>query len=445
MGLFGTDGVRGPTGVGALSAAGVLRLAAAFTDALGEGTQTVAVARDTRASGPLIAAAVAAGVASRGGHVVDLGVLPTPGLSWYIAQQPQITAGVMITASHNAWQDNGVKLFGADGRKISDGIQADCAARYVTGCGDDAPDPGALRSAAADARTSYLEDLVASVPTGSLVGKRIVADSASGAGEGLIEELLRDLGADVISLAPPSDGRNINRDVGAVHPGRLAKRVLQEAAWAGLALDGDADRLMLVDEAGAVHDGDAILGLLAEQEHKRRGGLPAGLVVGTVMSNGGLEIWLRDLGLELVRTPVGDRHVAAALVARGAVLGGEASGHVLTPEACPTGDGLRVGVRILAGAAATGQALSALLGRIPRFPVAHRKVGAGSKPPLDSLPTFQATLAEADAALSPEGGRRLVRYSGTEAILRVLVEGPRTDLVEAWADRIAASAAAALS
>jgi phosphoglucosamine mutase len=273
----------------------------------------------------------------------------------------------------------------------------------------------------------------------------VVADTASGAGEGLLEELLAALGAEVVVHAPPSDGRNINLRVGAVHPEALGERVLAEGAWAGVALDGDGDRIMLVDELGAVHDGDAILGLLAEQEHlSRSGGLPGGLVVGTVNSNGGLEVWLRDLGLRFLRTPVGDRHIAAALRARGAVLGGESSGHILTPEECPTGDALRVAVRILSGAAEAGADLSALLGRIPRFPVATRKVAVAAKPPLETLGSFQRLLEQADAALSAQGGRRLVRYSGTEPVLRVLVEGPTSDLVETWADRIAAEAAAAL-
>ncbi len=446
MGMFGTDGVRGRAGIGPLSAAGALRLAAAFTDALGEGPHTVAVARDTRASGPLIASAVAAGVASRGGNVLDLGVLPTPGLSWFVAHRPDITAGLMITASHNPWHDNGVKLFGADGGKVDDAVQADCAARYEAAAGDDAGDPGSIGTAAEEARAAYLADLVASAPADALAGRAIVADSASGAGEGLLEQLLEALGARVVSFAPPSDGRNINRGVGAVHPEALAARVTAEGAWAGVALDGDGDRIMLVDEAGAVHDGDAILGLLAEQEHRSRpGGLPAGIVVGSVMSNGGLAVWLTQLGLGLIRAPVGDRHIAAAMKERGAVLGGETSGHVLTPEECPTGDGLRVAVRILAGAAATGSSLSSLLGRIPRFPVANRKVAAGDKPPLETLASFQSTLAEADEALGAVGGRRLVRYSGTEPVLRILVEGPRRELVDSWADRLAASAQEALA
>jgi phosphoglucosamine mutase len=445
MGLFGTDGVRGPAGVGPLSAQGALHLAAAFVDALGPGPHRVAVARDTRASGPLLAAAVAAGIACRGADVVDLGVLPTPGLSWFVAQQQDLTAGLMITASHNPWHDNGIKGFSGDGHKVDDAVQAATEAGYHRDLGDDHPEPGSISSVGREARTAYLQELIASVPTGALKGRTIVADTASGAGEGLLEELLAAHGAEVVSFAPPSDGRNINRGIGAVHPVAAAARVVEVGAWAGIVLDGDADRIMLVDEAGTVHDGDALLGLLAEQEHARRPeGLPGGLVVGTVTSNGGLEVWLRDLGLGFVRTAVGDRNIAAGMREHGAVLGGESSGHVLTPEACPTGDGLRVGVRILAGAAAAGQSLSALLGRIPRFPVANRKVHAGSKPPLESLEAFQTTLMEADAALGPAGGRRLVRYSGTEPVLRILVEGPRDDLVELWADRIAASAASSL-
>lgn len=441
--IFGTDGIRGQAGEGALSSLESLRLGAAFTECLGVADPQILVARDSRESGELLAGSVGAGIRAAGGAVVDLGVLPTPALALLLESLEGCAAGVMVTASHNPWQDNGLKFFWGDGSKLSDDAQRRCEQLYleardantVTGAGRPA---GALEDRAAWALSTYSASLVAGART-SFEGRKVVVDHASGAAALLLPEVLRSLGAEVVEAAPPPDGRNINRGTGAVHPENAAGQVRQVGAWAGIVVDGDADRIVLIDELGTIHDGDAILGALAsalQQEQALRGGA----VVGTVTTGAGLQVFLGDLGLKLIRTPVGDRHVAAAMDREGCNLGGESSGHVLTPDLCPSGDGSRVAIEVLGRAIEAGLAPSELLGVVPRFPVAHRKVPAGARPALESLEPLQQILVEAARELSSCGGRHLLRYSGTEPVLRIQVEGERSDLVEAWADRLAQAA-----
>lgn len=441
MSLFGTDGVRGPAGTGLLAPVPATRLAFAFGRAAGG---DIAVARDTRQSGPMLHGAVVAGLTTAGCTVHDLGVLPTPALAWYLAQQGTLAGGLMITASHNAWPDNGLKFFAADGTKISDAAQAACEASYAAIVAGEAQVeglPAAVVDVHFDARRGYLESLAGGR---ELQGRSVVVDHASGAGWQVLGAALKASGALTLPLAPAPDGTNINEGTGAVHPEAAAERVVAAGAWAGVVLDGDADRIAIVDERGTVHDGDAIVGFLATT-WKEAGTLAGDVVVGTITSNGGLEIYLRERGLRLERTPVGDRHVAQAMERLGANLGGESSGHVLTPDRCPSGDGTRVALMVLREAARQDRPLSELLGAVPRFPSSKRKVAAAHKPPLDGLADLQAAIAEADVALEPSGGRTLLRYSGTEPVLRVQVEGPDGDLVEAWADRLAAAAAAAIA
>lgn len=440
MSLFGTDGVRGLAGEGPLSADGALRLAACFLEALGD-VERVAIARDTRRSGDLLAAAVTAGLTSAGAEVFDLGVLPTPALSWFLAHRPEIGGGIMITASHNAWHDNGLKFFGAGGTKIADSVQDATAAAWRDGRGHHEGAPGARWDVGAEAERGYLASLLADVEgdDGSLPldGWTIVADTASGAACAVLPEALEAAGATVISIAPEPDGVNINDGLGAVHPEVMAAAVVEHGAHAGVAVDGDGDRIMLADEAGTVHDGDAILGFLAAQM-QADGSLQGDVVVGTKTSNSGLGQYLSGLGLELARSDVGDRHVAALMKARGGNLGGETSGHVLTPDLCPSGDATRVALDVLRRAAATGEPLSALLGAVPRYPVARASVRVGARPPIAELPALVALMAEADTALAPVGGRTLLRYSGTEPVLRVQVEAPDAATADGWRDRLAA-------
>ncbi|MCO4768788.1 MAG: phosphoglucosamine mutase [Deltaproteobacteria bacterium] len=438
MSLFGTDGVRGKAGVGPLSPEGALALATAFgvtvRSMLGDGA--VAIARDTRESGPMLASVVAAGLTSAGCDVIDLGVVPTPALSWWMARTDGLLGGVMITASHNPWFDNGLKLFAADGSKTPDAVQRAAEARL--GEVRETDRFGAVKGA--KVLPDYLESLAGAFAGGGrLDGRLVVADSAAGAAFEALPLSLSAAGAEVRRSSPPPTGRNINDGCGAVHPEELAAAVVKHGAWAGVSVDGDGDRVTLVDERGVVHDGDPILGFLADGL-LRAGQLAGDVVVGTVTTNSGLERYLADRGVSLLRSAVGDRNVAALMETSGAVIGGESSGHVLTPHLCPTGDGIRVALEVLRQARLADEPLSALLGAIPRDPSSKRSVRVGARPALDSLPPLVALLEEADAALHAGGARRLLRYSGTEPVLRIQVEGPARGLVDTWADRIEACA-----
>ena len=434
MSLFGTDGVRGPAGQGPLSAEGALRLAGCFALALGR-PAAVAIARDTRRSGDMLAAAVTAGLTGAGVDVVDLGVLPTPGLSWYLSRHDDIGGGLMITASHNPWHDNGLKLFAAGGGKISDAAQDATASAWQAGEGAASGAPGVLRDASDAALAAYLADLIASCAGRPLEGQTLVADTASGAAWRVLPEALEAAGAKVIRLAPAPNGTNINAGLGAVHPEAAGAAVLRHGADGGVAVDGDGDRIMVIDATGAVHDGDAILGFLAVQA-QADGTLRGGAVVGTKTTNSGLGQYLADRGVALLRSDVGDRNVAALMAERGANLGGETSGHVLTPDLCPTGDGTRVALEVLRRAA--GASLAERLGAVPRYPVGKATVRVGSRPPLESLPRLVELTAQATAALDAVGGRTLLRYSGTEPVLRIQVEAPDAASAQSWAERLEA-------
>jgi phosphoglucosamine mutase len=434
MSIFGTDGVRGRAGDGVLTPEGARQIGLAFARVLPGASPRVALARDTRESGHWLRDALVAGLTAQGADVEDLGVLPTPALSSWLAERAEADAGVMVTASHNPWQDNGIKLLGPDGRKASDALQDACEQALAEGAPAVAAE-GVVVDLSAEALAWYRASLVAG-REGSLTGRLLVADDAAGAAWQVLTPVLEACGATVIPFAPEPDGRNINDGIGAVHPGKAGELAAARGAWGGVVVDGDADRVQLVDEQGTVHDGDAILGFLAERM-TAEGALAGGAVVGTVTTNGGLERFLAERGIGLVRTPVGDRHVAEAMATRGCNLGGEYSGHILMPHLCPTGDGVRVALLVLARAAAEAEPLSVLLGAVPKYPSGYRKVpDGGNRPAVDAIlvdPAIAPVLAEVEGA----GGRTLLRYSGTEPILRVQVEGQDADLVEAWADRLA--------
>jgi phosphoglucosamine mutase len=448
MSMFGTDGVRGPVGQGLLRVEECFRFAAVAAELWrAEGIGRVAIARDTRRSGGMLASALITGLTRGGIAVEDLGVLPTPALSWWIARSPEVGVGFMVTASHNPWADNGIKLFGADGAKLSDTAQERLEAAYErAAAGRIVPEaaalPGGLDDVGTKARFQWLDDIV---PAGEpLRGRSIAADAAMGAAWSCLEEALARAGASVLSPTGVPDGMNINEGCGAVHPEALAAIVRETGAWAGVALDGDGDRVVLVDDRGAVHDGDAILGFLAGCWAKE-GRLRGGSVAGTVATNGGLEAHLSALGLGLVRAAVGDRNVASEMGARGLNLGGESSGHILTPDLCPTGDGARVALLCLAAIAAAGTTPSSALGAVPRFHVAHRKVQVTARPDLASVTSLVSVVDAAEAELAVCGGRTLLRYSGTEPVLRIQVEGADAAMVESAADRIASTARTVLA
>lgn len=396
MSLFGTDGIRGQWPAEPLSPAVVSALGRALREQVGDAP--VAIARDTRESGAAVCRALLDGL---GGEVIDLGVLPTAGLS--VALSDGIAAaGVMVTASHNPWRDNGVKVMGADGRKRSDEAESALSDRIRT-LGQVPPRPVQRRDEPGFER--YIRHVLARLPKDfSLSGQRIALDAAHGAAWQTAPRVLRELGAEPVVLGCAPDGRNINEGVGALHPEALVRVVREQGCAAGIALDGDADRCVLVDEVGEVVDGDGLLLLLAR---------PPG-VVGTVMCNAALERALRARGLGLERAAVGDRFVAEGMQALGWPVGGEPSGHVLFDDGLPTGDGLLTGLRALAGGP-----LRAQLGGWRPDPQVLVNVAVSRRVPLDTVPELTAAQAR---VLAEGASRVLLRYSGTEARLRVMVE-----------------------
>lgn len=410
---FGTDGVRGPAGVFPLDAAGAFCMGRGVGAWAGPGRR-VLLARDTRESGPALEDALVEGICAAGADAVRCGVMPTGALSAAVPAAGA-AAGVMITASHNPWADNGVKVLGPDGRK-----PADLGA--LEALFGEAPAPGGGAEWAEAAPAAAWE---AALPAVDLRGLSILLDAASGAAHPHARRLLEARGARVVQLDPEPTGRNINAGTGAVHP-PTAAAVRAAGCDLGLALDGDADRLILIDAEHGVLDGDDLLFLLG------RGG--TGPVVGTVMSNGGLEV---ALGGRLHRAPVGDAHVAAAMAATGATVGAEPSGHVLFADGLPTGDGLYAALRVFAAVAgADGRPVLPLpVGGWERWPAAQRSVRHAG-------PRFDPESLAAVGAARAAGLRLVVRWSGTEPLLRVLVEGPASAGPDGWAARIAAEAEA---
>ena len=406
---FGTDGIRGPAGSFPIDAA----TARVLGLVLGRQVGRVLMARDSRSSGPELVAALVAGVREAGGQAIPLGVLPTPALS-ALLQRGWADRAVMVTASHNPPADNGLKVLGPDGRKLGDDaqqlLQDALNQELQIGTAPAFTSTDALAEPRHDeARQQYLAILRQLLPPGRwLDGCTVVLDASYGAGAHTGPAILEALGAVVIPMACQIDGQRINVGCGAVHPQALASMVREHDAQVGVGLDGDADRGVLVAASGQVLDGDALLYLLAS----------APAVVGTVMSGGGLEQALAARGIELVRTPVGDRHVDAAVHARQLAVGAETSGHVSLADGLPTADGMLSCLRVLAG----GVDLDARLEGYRAWPRVQQGVAVTHRPPLDSLPELVAACQQVEADLGP-GGRTLLRYSGTEALLRVLVEG----------------------
>lgn len=438
QGFFGTDGVRGPANTAPMDAETMLRLAgAAAAVMLAERTNPrVLIARDTRISGEMIEAALTAGFLAAGVDVLSAGEVPTPAVS-ALVRGGAADLGVMISASHNPFADNGVKLFGADGRKIDDAHEA-AIATHVLG---DAPLPRAApgrigrRRAVADAGERYLTGLRAAVGPLDLSGLRIVVDAAHGAAHRLGPMIFQALGAEVVAIGCAPDGVNINDGFGATAPHALGAAVRAHGADLGVALDGDADRLILCDEAGAVLDGDQILGAVGRR-WAQEGRLRGRAVVATVMSNGGLEAFLDACGVRLIRTPVGDRHVSRAMLEGDCNLGGEQSGHVIMSDFAATGDGLLAALQFLAVLRADGRPASAA-GRV-FTPWPQRLVNVRFPAGADPLahPGMAAAREAAEAALRPRG-RVLIRKSGTEPLIRVMTEGEDEAMVHAQADALA--------
>jgi phosphoglucosamine mutase len=442
--LFGTDGIRAVAGEYPLDAATIYATGLALGHSLRYAATEprVILGRDTRESGPWIAAMLAAGLHKTGVRVESAGVIPTPAVA-YLAHTHGFQAGVVISASHNPWQDNGIKLFGADGFKLADSVELAMEeeilhhAAKIERQGSDAPDPATLPAVEDNPafQADYIQFLIDCVPGLTLAGLRIVADCANGAAAAIAPELFQRLGGQVALLNVAPDGRNINLNCGALHPVFVASEVVKRGAELGLTFDGDADRCMLAGAKNNVINGDAIL-LVAARDLKARGRLTGDLVVATTMSNMGLEAALKRSGLKMLRAPVGDRYVLEQMQQHNAALGGEQSGHILLPHLATTGDGLLTALVVLDLIARSGKTIDELTADLKVFPQVIVNVKVRERKPLESIPTVAAAIRAAEEALK-DTGRVVIRYSGTEPLARVMIEAESEAAMRLHADAIA--------
>lgn len=437
--LFGTDGVRGLAN-GLLTAELALQLAQAAAVVLGhrqveEGRRpTAVIARDPRASGEFIGAAVEAGLASAGVDVFNAGVLPTPAAAYLVADL-KADFGVMISASHNPAPDNGIKFFARGGHKlpdeVEDAIEAEMALPRMRPTGADV---GRIQRFS-DAEDRYVVHLLQSLPA-RLDGLKVVLDCANGAASGCSPQVFKDAGADIVVIGAEPDGLNINDGVGSTHLSKLQAAVVEHGANLGIAHDGDADRCLAVDENGTVVDGDQIMTILA-LALKSAGKLKDDVLVATVMSNLGMKIALREAGIRIEETAVGDRYVLENMRANGYSLGGEQSGHVIFLDYATTGDGVLTGLQLAAQLAKTGKPLSALAAQMNRLPQVLINVRDVDKAAVESHEGLQQAVAAAGQALG-ETGRVLLRPSGTEPVVRVMVEAGDMETAQSTAEQLAA-------
>ncbi len=435
---FGTDGVRGVANA-QLSPEVVLALGRAAARVLG-GTRFL-VGRDTRRSGPLLFAALSAGLTAEGADVVDLGVLPTPGLAYESATSG--LPGAMISASHNPYADNGVKFFSNEGRKLSDAVESSIEAEYrrllgLTAAEHSGSAPtGASVGTITDgeqARRNYAEAMIASLEGRTLDGLTVVLDCAHGAASVVAPEVVRALGAHVVVLHNQPDGLNINDHCGSTYPQLLQAAVTAHGAHLGLAFDGDADRCLAVDADGQMVDGDQIMAMCAV-DLRQRGALAHNTVVVTVMTNLGFKLAMADAGIAVVQTNVGDRYVLEALEQGGFSLGGEQSGHVIFTARATTGDGLLSGLAVMDLMCRSGRTLADLASVMSRLPQVLRNVGGVKRSRLDGARRLWREVELVEAELAGHG-RVLLRPSGTEDLVRVMVEAPTAEVAEAATDRL---------
>jgi phosphoglucosamine mutase len=451
--LFGTDGIRGAPGKFPLDARTLYALGRVLAAKLAAERQSPAVliGMDTRESSERLAGWIAGGVTRAGSRAISAGVLPTPGVA-HLVRANRFAAGIVISASHNPYTDNGVKLIASSGMKFPDAFEAEVeqdiggerVSELEAFSGRLSPlpksraqsrDPGLEQADAPALRAQYLAHLRGrAIPGTRLAGMRIVIDCANGAASGVAPELFRSLGMEVVAIHDQPDGRNINAGCGSLHPESLREAVRARGAVLGAALDGDADRVIFVSASGRIVDGDGIL--LAMARHgKAHGWLKGGTVVGTVMANLGLERALAAEGLSLARVPVGDRYVLEEMLRLGANLGGEQSGHIIFLDEATTGDGLLTTLKMASLIALAGP-LDRLVEGLEIFPQTILNVRVRAKPPLESLPAVARALDQARGALG-RSGRIVLRYSGTEPLARVMVEAATEAEVARWSEAIA--------
>jgi phosphoglucosamine mutase len=444
--IFGTDGVRGTANIEPVTAETALKLGRAAAhvfknlerEARGKGKHKIVIGKDTRLSGYMLENAISSGILSMGVDVLFIGPLPTPGVA-YATRSLRADAGIVITASHNPYTDNGIKFFRADGYKLDDKIEGQIENLVFTGEIENVrPSADEIGKAVRidDALGRYIEYAKASFPRGlTLEGVKIVLDCGHGAAYKSSPCVLRELGAEVIVFNDHPDGKNINENCGSMHPEAMCKKVAECGAHIGIAHDGDADRVLLCDEQGNLIDGDdimaiAALGMIAEKT------LAKNTLVATVMSNAGLEAAIKNAGGTMLRTPVGDKNVIDEMLREGFNFGGEQSGHLIFRDFASTGDGLVAALQILRIMKAKGTPLSQLAKCWTRFPQLVTNVKVREKKPFEQLNGVNQLVADAEKELSAQGGRLLLRYSGTEPKVRLLVEGRDAKVLEKWSEQI---------
>jgi len=440
--LFGTDGIRSVAGQYPLDPATVHAIGLALAHTLAEANPNprVLLGMDTRESGPAIASQLTAGLTAGGAAVESAGVITTPAIA-YLTQARGFAAGIVISASHNPWQDNGIKVFGPDGYKLPDATELAIEDEIFRRIGDH---PGSSAAGAGQQtppvnetdRADYIRFLLAAVPGLSLDNRRILVDCANGAASAVAPELFAQLGGKEIVLTHTSpDGRNINEGCGALHPEIVAAQVRHYNASLGITFDGDADRALFADELGRVVNGDAVL-LLAARDLQARGLLTNSTVVATTMSNMGLEAALKRSGIQMLRAAVGDKYVLEQMLSTKAALGGEQSGHIIFSGRSTTGDGLLTALLLLDIVHRSGKTLSELIGDLKVFPQVIVNVKVREKKPLEAIPSVAAAIAAAEKELA-DTGRVVIRYSGTEALARVMIEAESEPAMRHHADTIA--------
>ena len=443
--LFGTDGIRGVANEASMTPELALALGRAVTHVAGRGkthAPRVLIGKDTRLSGYMLEQAIAAGICSMGGRVIICGPVPTPAIA-QLTHSMRADAGLVISASHNPYQDNGIKIFGSDGFKLPDEQEAEIE-RLMTDqalLGPRPTGPGIGRAIRLeDSRGRYVVFAKATFPRGmTLDGMRVVVDAAHGAAYKVAPLVFSELGAHVTAIGVKPNGVNINKDAGALHPDNARAEVVKRGAHIGIALDGDADRLIVIDEKGQIVDGDVVMAMCAH-EMMQEGRLAKKTLVATVMSNLGLERAMQANGGKLVRTAVGDRYVVEAMRAGGYSLGGEQSGHLVFLDHASTGDGTVAALQVLAIMVRTGKPLSELAKEVmERVPQVLENVNLPSRQPLEQMRQLSSATAKVKDALGDDG-RVLVRWSGTEAKLRIMLEGPDEDRLRKWAKDLAAAA-----
>ena len=446
--LFGTDGIRAMAGEPPLDrrtvhAVGVA-LATKLKDEANGKPVHVVMGMDTRESGPWIAATLAAGLREAGAVVESAGVITTPAIA-FLARKHGFSAGVVISASHNPWRDNGIKIFGGDGYKLPDavelGIEAEIERVLADGV-DPASAEEELPEVNESYRAEYIRFLLEAVPDISLDNRRVVIDCANGAASSVAPQLFESLRGTVEVTHASPNGRNINEGCGALHPEVVAAEVKVRGASMGFTFDGDADRALFADEHGNVVNGDAVM-LVCARDLQARGKLADNLVVATTMSNMGLEAAFKRSGIRMLRAPVGDKYVLEEMRNSGASLGGEQSGHILFPAKATTGDGLLTALLVLDVVHRSGKTLGELIADLKNYPQVILNVKVREKKPLDSIPAVVTTIRAAEEELK-DSGRVVIRYSGTEALARVMIEAESAEAMKRHAEAIAGAIRAEL-